>query len=394
MLAKKFYILFLFLFLHIILIGQSSLIGIKAPDIFFANIINDTQKQCKLSDFKGKIILIDFWATWCRPCISSFSILDSLQKQYKDELKIITVTTEKEDKVRAFLTKNKIRFPIVIDQYYYISNFFPHRILPHNILINKEGYICAVTNSENLNRSVINQIIKNDTTLRIEEKKDIIDFDVSRYSVSENQNIISQITLTPGIKGAPSVSTKLIEGRMKLINMLPSSIYEWLFDFNPLIRTIWKTNAQKYQFLFDNLYCLEIYAPNKSEREAKEILKKYLNQSIPLKAKIEKREVIVKILKRKKNGVNLVQSDSVTDIKYYPSNGKFEMRNQYISYFIKYLEVGLNTPVVDETGLKDKYDLKIEINNKKIELLLLELEKYGLELIEGKRLIDYLILFE
>ena len=66
-----------------------------------------------LSQFKGKVVIIDFWETWCKPCIMNMPTLDMLGKQYKDDLVIIvanTGQTDTEDRINAFKEKTGYEF--------------------------------------------------------------------------------------------------------------------------------------------------------------------------------------------------------------------------------------------------------------------------------------------
>ena len=71
----------------------------------------------KLPDaLKGKIIVVDFWASWCAPCAKSFPVLDALQKKYADRVIVLAVNVdEKKSKMDAFLEKHAVSFTVVRD---------------------------------------------------------------------------------------------------------------------------------------------------------------------------------------------------------------------------------------------------------------------------------------
>lgn len=71
-------------------------VGDKMPDVAIVNIINAHYKTAKVSDYKGKLILLDFWSTWCSACIDGFSELDSLQRQYPDKIQVLLVNPLRE----------------------------------------------------------------------------------------------------------------------------------------------------------------------------------------------------------------------------------------------------------------------------------------------------------
>src|SRR5690606_5831613 len=72
---------------------------------------SEQTQQLSLGDFKDKLIILDFWATWCAPCISSLNKLDSLQLEFKDDLLVFPTSYEPEQKVRAFFRSKGWQLP-------------------------------------------------------------------------------------------------------------------------------------------------------------------------------------------------------------------------------------------------------------------------------------------
>lgn len=84
-------------------------IGETIGDIPIVTLLNAPVKKTTLSSQRGKVVLIEFWATWCSPCVDAMPHLQALQKQFGNKLQIITVSTEKEKRIRQFF---RIDLPI------------------------------------------------------------------------------------------------------------------------------------------------------------------------------------------------------------------------------------------------------------------------------------------
>ncbi|MEI9909761.1 MAG: redoxin domain-containing protein [Bacteroidota bacterium] len=78
-------------------------VGEKCPEIILKNIINHTSSKAKLSDFKGKKIILDFWATWCNPCLKNLPKMEALQKKYQSEIKVFLIGEDSKKNIERFL---------------------------------------------------------------------------------------------------------------------------------------------------------------------------------------------------------------------------------------------------------------------------------------------------
>ena len=93
---------------------------------------------------KGKVTLINFWATWCPPCRAEFPLL---QKEIYDTIKekdfyILAISRgEETDTVKKFIDKNKYTFPIFVDKEAKVYNLFASKYIPRNFVIGKDGII-------------------------------------------------------------------------------------------------------------------------------------------------------------------------------------------------------------------------------------------------------------
>jgi peroxiredoxin len=113
-----------------------------APDF---NLPTTNGKNLKLSDLKGNVVLLDFWATWCPPCRRGIPDLVSLKKQYKDKgFEIIGISLDQENTIAnviPFIKDYKINYPIVYGDMDIIQNYGGIQSIPTSFIINKEGKI-------------------------------------------------------------------------------------------------------------------------------------------------------------------------------------------------------------------------------------------------------------
>src|SRR4030095_3711488 len=83
-------------------------VGDKMPDVAFT-IFNYSSPTAKLSDFMGKMVILDFWATWCSSCIKRFPFMDSIQAEFNGKIQVILVngktTRDNETKISNFYEK-------------------------------------------------------------------------------------------------------------------------------------------------------------------------------------------------------------------------------------------------------------------------------------------------
>ncbi len=95
----------------------------------------------KAPDRDGKIVVLDFWATWCGPCKAAMPHLDDLSKKYSKDVVVIGISDESESTVKAFIAKAKHSYPQAIDGAATVKNALGVQGIPHVVVISTDGVI-------------------------------------------------------------------------------------------------------------------------------------------------------------------------------------------------------------------------------------------------------------
>lgn len=173
------------------------------------NILGGTNPGINTSGLKQKAVLLDFFATWCLPCIAGLTKLDSIQSQFENDLQIILVTRESAEKVcnakqkHASLRQSKL--PLITSDTV-LSKLFPHRMVPHLVWLDKDKYVKAITHAHDVKTATIDSLIRGNE-LNLQLKKDVISFDREK-SLLENEvtarAMLYGSTLIKGMSGMSS----------------------------------------------------------------------------------------------------------------------------------------------------------------------------------------------
>jgi len=105
-------------------------------------------KAISLSDYKGKVLFLNFWATWCPPCRAEISDFVEAYKENKDkglEILGISLDTKGKDVVIAFVEKYRINYPVVLESRHktqqLVDDYEPGQFIPTTIIIDKQSRI-------------------------------------------------------------------------------------------------------------------------------------------------------------------------------------------------------------------------------------------------------------
>ncbi|MGC1205834.1 MAG: TlpA disulfide reductase family protein [Flavobacteriaceae bacterium] len=124
-------------FVNPVSVNKSSLVKIEDYNWELKNINGNV---FNFKETKGKVVLINFWATWCPPCIAEMPSMQLLYADYKDKVEFIFVSNESETVINNFLNKNKYTFEVFNSKSEY-PEYFNIKSIPRTFIIDKKGHI-------------------------------------------------------------------------------------------------------------------------------------------------------------------------------------------------------------------------------------------------------------
>jgi len=110
----------------------------KAPDFTLKSYAGSNQK---LSEFRGQVVLLNFWASWCGPCRQEMPLLNNLYKKYKKlGFTVLGVNVEEDsNKARQIVKDVAIKFPVLFDTQNKVSELYKVSAMPSTVIIDRSG---------------------------------------------------------------------------------------------------------------------------------------------------------------------------------------------------------------------------------------------------------------
>lgn len=117
----------------------------------------------KAPDTKGKVLIVDFWATWCPPCRATIPDLNKLATKFKDDVVVIGISNEKPEVVQAFMQKTEMKYNVGIDTENTSSKAIGIQGIPHVLVISADGIVrwqgFPLDDSDPLTEAVVSKIV-------------------------------------------------------------------------------------------------------------------------------------------------------------------------------------------------------------------------------------------
>lgn len=401
--------------------------GEKCPSELL-NHIRELIKKSKYPDNINKPVLIDFWATWCSPCVGSLKAIDSLQVTFHDKFTVLSVLEKDDSRVPEVLKRifgNKESALTFIDKDIVLHQYFPHLTIPHYVWINTDGVVKSITSDEKAISNNMSALLNN-SEVNIKEKIATIPYNGNLPLYGSKQAVFGDELAYHSVisRWRPDLSTESARGD-NFINCLNSSTL-WLYQiafgkfnlgyldltrvtlegfknkldsanvgiFNTdTLKKLWRANKA------GNLYTYELVVPDKTYAfdELFEIMQVDLNRyyrSQGISGHLEKRKKEVIELSYLEKPVSSAFVKTSEKPSYYSTQAFIKMVNEPVSFFLSQLSPIIKDkkrPLINGTKYEDVVNIVIN-DTSSINSINKELSTFGLVLREKEEILDVLVL--
>ncbi|MDQ6762434.1 MAG: DUF547 domain-containing protein [Bacteroidota bacterium] len=230
--------------------------GDVVADFSFKKILNNATSTSSLKALQNELTVIDFFGTWCIPCVRALPHLKELQSEYKSKVTIILVSNEEEQKLTKFIDARKpFSLPVVVDNGDNFISLFQPPSYPYTIVLNKQGKIIDVTDAASLKSENINEWLqqKNNDTSNISAT---IIKPVSTLAITKSANPLVSLSqqFIYAAKTGESVDSQITKLKNLPYNELKNGLASdaekkafWINLYNGYTQMILKSDPDKYK---------------------------------------------------------------------------------------------------------------------------------------------------
>ena len=138
-------VVFLSIYLPFAVVAEE-LPKVKAPDFEVRHVGSD--ERLKLSDYSGQVVLVNFWASWCYPCLVEMPEFQKIYDKFKnDGFTVLAVAVfDKLPDAKAFQDKQQFTYPVLFDDDEQAKNAFQVEVVPQTFLVGRDGMLVPIPN--------------------------------------------------------------------------------------------------------------------------------------------------------------------------------------------------------------------------------------------------------
>lgn len=366
--------------------SQPLKIGDVAPNLNLNKLLQANGiRNPNIDGLKGNVVVLEFWATWCLPCVPAIKHFNELSEKFKDKpVRFVAVTDDDELTVARFTKTQPIQGWIGLDNNRATVISYQAIPFPHTVVIDRNGRIAAVTKPENVTESVLNDLLA-DKPISLPLKQRVADdLEWDKKDAADGIVPLSQVIIKPSNANTGGVASR--PGHITADGAVFQNLIDAAYQTTPfrVINNLPESNKK---------YKVSVIVPPGREESLFPLFQQALITTFGINVRREMRETDVFVLsKTQGETIKLQPSQSAVQV-YSTARGTIRAKKQQIKTLAELLENILGRPVIDKTGLAGEYDWELPYSHVDKNILLNAVrEKLGLELSEKRQSVEMLII--
>jgi len=327
-------------------------VGDVAPPLVISEYVQAPEgADASWESLRGKVVIIEFWATWCAPCIGAIPHLNTLADQFSDEpVQFIAISNEEREPVARLLQRREMRAWVVLDANKATFSAYSVVGIPHTVVVNPLGEIVAVTHPSTLSAEHIRQVLAG-------EVPDI-----------ERRVATTPATVPAGAEATPQpplleIVIRRSDGRRGM-RTGPGVVEVYGVDAAEIVRHafgISRTRLIGGDALGGGLYSITAQVPESHADKLPSLLEESVKTAFNITARRETRTIQALRLELPASGEHALVRSGREDLQSSRGSGPgyFAMTNSTLSILAQNLESQLGEYVEDATGVDGRFDVSL-----------------------------------
>jgi uncharacterized protein (TIGR03435 family) len=375
--------------------------GDHFPDLTIAPMINAPMKEVNLNRYPSKkLFIINFWGTWCSPCIPEMDELAKLQTRYKQQVQVIGLSNEPIARLQKYLAKKPSGIWLATDTTELLYQMLNLAYVGQSIVVDSKHRIVAFLKTDSINAKVIDRLLKGEKVKSNGEVQNALSrTDKDAFGVDsllENNFTIRGYMKDQQAMGKAPTMGIFAGRRVSYYNIGLLTLYKTAYKITSMKQVVFEGDAKKYDDYKNKslLYCFDLLVKPSQKDSLLLIMQQKLQQSLPVKARMEMRDTDVYVLKLKEEGKVIIPASKLTALTYGFSGRGFDGQGATLNDFCNiYLSNEFNLPVIDETGVDGRYDIKTNVEMRTKEGILKSIDDIGFKVEKTRRKLRIMVLY-
>jgi uncharacterized protein (TIGR03435 family) len=340
-------------------------VGEPAPPIRLQALVPPKPLDATLETLKGKVVVLEFWATWCGPCVDAIPHLNELADQFAGKpIQFLSVTDEDPSAVENFLKTRPIHGLVGTDSTKVMLLAYGFEGVPDTVLIDANGKVAGITYPAWLKASDIADLLDG-RPLKVSA---IPDYSIARTGADVGPAPLLDMIVRKSTSSTIGVATGGTKVQVSgyTIRALLAQVYGMPEDF-----IIGEPTEDPTR------YDISLSVPGAKPATFQQLVPELLNMALHLTTRKEMRDIQGWILKAPNRKPDALKEATTVGGSGKSGNGELTMAGMTVEDLAEFIQEVVHKPVVDKTGIPGRFDLRLTYDKDHPESILEKMRDLG-----------------